>query len=103
MNVDLMLKPERLTSREWVAWIQTPPPLSNEGKGVCTQATGGWVEYTKNASVAGCQIFPIPPLPGGNHLRGKCVTRVLMPRAPCQMISMMSTDFFKYVISFQST
>ena len=49
----------------------------------------------KNASVAGCQIFPIPPLPEGNHLRGKCVTRVLMPRAPCQMISMMSTDFFQ--------
>ena len=46
----------------------------------------------KNASVAGCQIFPIPPLPEGNHLRGKCVTRVLTPRAPCQMISMMSTD-----------
>lgn len=57
----------------------------------------------KNASVAGCQIFPIPPLPEGNHLRGKCVTRVLTPRAPCQMISMMSTDFFKYVISSQST
>lgn len=54
----------------------------------------------KNASVAGCQIFPIPPLP---EVSGKCVTRVLTPRAPCQMISMMSTDFFKYVISSQST
>ena len=89
VNVDLNVKAGEVDAPRVGSLCKDtlPSGKNREGRGVFKQATGWWVEYTKNASVAGCQIFPIPPLPEGNHSRGKCVTRVLMPPCP------MSNDF----------
>ena len=104
VNVDLNVKAGEVDAPRVGSLCKDtlPSGKNREGRGVFKQATGWWVEYTKNASVAGCQIFPIPPLPEGNHSRGKCVTRVLMPpRARVKWFPWCPLIFFKYVISLQ--
>ena len=105
VDVDLNAKGGRLTPREWVACVQTPLPSGKILRG------GGSLQRLRMGRLS---IWKSPLLlvvkSSLSHPFQKAITRVVSAwreyscpaRTPCQMISMMSIDFLKYVISHQS-